>query len=73
MTTTAVRFAPEERDWIKSYADFRGMTVSELIRESVFEKIEDELDILAYNEAISSDDGTRYTLAELMEKYGLAQ
>jgi predicted DNA-binding protein len=71
MTTTAVRFADEEREWIKSYAEFHGKTVSEVIREAVFEKLEDASDIRAYNEALQNDDGIRYGLRESAALYGI--
>ena len=66
MTATAIRFAPEERSWIQSYADFCGKTFSDVVREAVLEKIEDAADVEAYNAALAEDDGTRYTTDEVM-------
>lgn len=66
MNTTAIRFAPEERDWIQSYADFVGKSFSEVVRESVLERIEDAADLQAYEEAMAQDDGTTYTMEEAM-------
>jgi predicted DNA-binding protein len=68
---TAIRFEQEERSWIQSYADFKGDTFSDVVREAILEKIEDEADILAYREAVSEDDGTRYSWDEVKESLDL--
>jgi len=65
MLSTAIRFAPEEKKWIQSYADFYGKTFSDVVRDAVLEKIEDEADLRAYNEALVLDDGISYSMAEV--------
>lgn len=70
---TAIRFAPEEREWIQSYADFRGMSFSEAVREAILEKVEDAADLDAYNAALAEDDGTRYTTDEVMRMAMMAE
>ncbi|BAK45808.1 hypothetical protein [Eggerthella sp. YY7918] len=35
METTAIRFAPEERAWIQSYADFQGKMFSGVMTEHI--------------------------------------
>jgi len=57
--------APEERKWIQNYADFCGKSFSEVVREAVLERIEDEADLRAYDEALALDDGTGYSMAEV--------
>ncbi len=52
MATLSLRINDEENTLFKSYADMHGMTVSELVRTSVLEKIEEEYDLKAYHEAI---------------------
>lgn len=64
---TAIRWKPEEREWVQSCAAFEGVTFSEFVREAVLEKIEDMADISAYNEAIASDDGARYSMSDVRE------
>lgn len=64
MTTTAIRFASDERDWIQSYADFMGKSFSEVVREAVLERIEDAADLQAYEDALAEDDGTTYSMDE---------
>lgn len=66
MEATAIRFAPEEKRWIQSYADFCGKTFSDVVREAVLEKVEDAADLEAYTEALESDDGIRYSMDEVM-------
>lgn len=68
--TMGVRFTDEERHWINEYATFAGKTASEVIRESVLETIEDAIDIYEYNKALAEDDGTRYTMDEVMKMLG---
>lgn len=66
MEATAIRFAPEEKSWIQSYADFCGKTFSDVVREAVLEKVEDAVDLEAYTEALEVDDGIRYSTDEVM-------
>lgn len=68
--TMGVRFTPEERRWVSDYAAFRGTSVSEVIRESVFEAIEDELDSSAFAAALAEDDGKVFSLRDVMEELG---
>ena len=39
--------------WLEKYAELNGITVSELVRRSVIERIEDEHDVKAYKEALA--------------------
>lgn len=68
MDATTIRFAPEEREWIQSYADFCGKTFSEVVREAVLERVEDAADLQAYEDAIREDDGVRYSMEEVLRK-----
>ena len=65
--TATVRFAPEEKRWIQSYADFMGMSFSDVVREATLEVIEDLVDVRLYEQALEEDDGRRFTLAEIKE------
>jgi len=46
------RLSPEEESFIKAYALANNISISALIRESIFEKIEDEIDLRAYEKAM---------------------
>lgn len=52
MTTISLRLSNEDSTLIKKYAELNGMSVSDLIRQSVLERIEDEHDLRLYQEAI---------------------
>lgn len=73
MEATTIRFAPEERAWIQSYADFCGKTFSDVVREAALERVEDAADLQAYEEALREDDGVRYTVEEVMRMCEQAQ
>ncbi|MFM9412860.1 type II toxin-antitoxin system RelB family antitoxin [Peptococcus simiae] len=51
MATITTRVNAEEKDLIQSYARFFGLSVSDFIRQTVIEKIEDEWDIQVADEA----------------------
>lgn len=51
--TISLRLNNEDSELIKAYANMNGLTVSELLRRSVLERIEDEFDLKAYDEAMA--------------------
>lgn len=69
----SVRLSDEEARLFKKYADLNGITVSELVRQSVLEKIEDEYDLVLYEKAIAeySVSPLTYTLDEVEKELGL--
>lgn len=66
MSATAIRFDEGEKDWIQSYASILGMSFSEFVRNAALDKVEEAADIEAYNEALADDNGTRYSMDEVM-------
>ncbi|MBY4797545.1 DUF6290 family protein [Collinsella sp. AGMB00827] len=66
MRATAIRFTDEEKDWIKSCADFMGESFSEFVRKSSLERVEEAADLQAYREALAEDDGVTYSMEEVM-------
>jgi predicted DNA-binding protein len=50
--TISLRLNDEDTCLIKAYAELNGITVSELIRRTVLERIEDEYDLKAYENAM---------------------
>ena len=48
----SLRLTDEEAALIRSYAKLKKMSVSELIRQNVLERIEDEYDLIAFEKAI---------------------
>lgn len=67
-----IRFDPDEREWIQSYADFHGRTFSDVVRDAILEKIEDEADIRAYNDALTEDIDETVPFEQILEKYGMS-
>lgn len=66
MEATTIRFEPEEKLWIQAYADFTGRTFSDVVREAALEVVEAAADRQTYEDALSVDDGVRYTTDEVM-------
>ncbi len=71
--TISLRLNEEDTILFKKYAQMHGITMSELVRRSVIERIEDEYDLKAYEKAIAKykDNPITYTLDEVEEELGL--
>lgn len=52
MNSITIRINKDENALIRDYAKANNISISELIRRSVLEKIETEIDLKIYNEAI---------------------
>ncbi len=50
--TISLRLNDSDSKLIKAFANMNGLTVSELVRRTVLERIEDEYDLKAYEKAI---------------------
>ena len=51
--TVSLRLNDADSMLIKKFAELNGITVSELVRQSVLERIEDEYDLKAYEKAMA--------------------
>jgi uncharacterized protein (DUF1778 family) len=73
MATVSLRLSEEENDLFKRYADIKNMSLSDMMRKAVVEKIEDEYDLSAYNRALAAHKANpvTYTLDEVEESLGL--
>ena len=65
----SIRVNKKETDLIKKYAELNGLTVSEVMRQAILEKIEDEFDIFLYDKALQvyEENPKTYTLKEAKE------
>ena len=54
VATISLRIDPEDARIIKEYAKANNVSVSSLLRDAVFEKIENEIDWDLYNQAIQA-------------------
>ena len=71
--TISLRLSEEDTKLIKDYAKVNNMSVSDLIRQAVIEKIEDEIDLAAYNKAVEAykKNPKTYTLEEVEKELDL--
>ena len=71
--TISLRLSEEDTKLIKDYAKLNNMSVSDLIRQAVIEKIEDEIDLAAYNKAVEAykKNPKTYSLEEVEKELGL--
>ncbi|MFK3985787.1 MULTISPECIES: type II toxin-antitoxin system RelB family antitoxin [Exiguobacterium] len=54
MSTISVRLDEEDARLIREYAKTKNLTLSTLVRDAVLERIEDELDLKLYYEAMNA-------------------
>ena len=71
--TISLRLSEEDTALIKKYAELNRMSVSELIRQSVIERIEDEYDLKAYEKAMAEHkkNPVTFSLDEVERELGL--
>lgn len=71
--TISVRLSEKDAKLFKTYANINGISMSELIRSSVLERIEDEYDIKIYEEAMKEylSDPKTYSMDEVEKELGL--
>lgn len=70
MSTMSLRLDDQDSELIKRFASLKNISVSELIRSSVLEKIEEELDIDLFEKAYNEMKKT-YSLDEVKAELGL--
>lgn len=65
--TISVRLSDEDTELIKAYAEMNNISLSDLVRNSIIEKIEDEYDLECYEKAIKKykKNPKTYTLDEV--------
>ncbi len=71
MATMTMRINDGDALVVRKYAAFEGKTISDFIRDAVFEKIEDEEDLATLRAAVANDDGTRFTHEQVLAELGL--
>lgn len=69
----SLRLNDREADLFRRYADMKGLTISEMIRQSVLSRIEDEFDLKAYDRAMAEfmADPTTYSIDDVERELGL--
>ena len=71
--TISVRLSEKDVELIKTYASLNNITVSDLIRNAIMEKIEDEYDLNCYEKALKEyeENLKTYDLDEVKKDLGL--
>ena len=71
--TISVRLSDKDTELIKNYAEINNISLSDLIRNAVLEKIEDEYDLECYKKAVEEyrKNPKTYTMEEVKEELGL--
>lgn len=71
--TISLRLSEEETLLIKKYAEMHRLSVSELIRQSVVERIETEYDLEMFDKALAAykNNPVTYSLDEVEKELGL--
>lgn len=66
----SLRVSKDEEELFKKYAKMHNMTVSDLIKESVLRRIEDDLDLETYNEILDlyHQQNRTITLDDLLKR-----
>ena len=72
--TVSVRLNDNDAMLFRKYAEMHGISMSELVRRSVLERIEDDFDMKCYEKAMQEyrKDPKTYTRDEVEKELGLA-
>lgn len=70
MKSITLRLNEEENKLIRDYAKTNSITISELFRQAVLEKIEEEIDLEIYNKAMIEyqNDPQDISFGQMMEE-----
>jgi len=73
--TFSLRLNEDDTRLIKSYAALQGISVSELLRTAVIERIEDECDLKVYDQAMAEHkkNPETYSLDDIERELGLRE
>jgi uncharacterized protein (DUF1778 family) len=70
MSTISLRLNDRDDELIRRFAAIHNISVSELIRNAIIEKIENEIDVDLFDKAVAETKAV-YTLDETKKKLGL--
>ncbi len=72
MTASAIRFEPDEKEWISAFAKMNGTTFSAQVRQWTLERLEDEMDARDLKQALEEDDDSRTSWSDVKGELGIA-
>jgi len=70
MSTISLRLNDRDDELVRKFAAIHNVSVSELIRNAIIEKIENEIDVELFDKAVAETQAV-YTLDETKKKLGL--
>lgn len=72
--TISVRLNNKDTELIKAYAELNNISLSDLVRNALLEKIENEYDLKCYYEAIEEykKNSKTYTMEEMKKELGIS-
>lgn len=70
MGTISIRLSEKEDLLVHNYAKMNHLSVSDLVRKSIIEKIENEIDLKTFDSALASMKKT-YSLKDVKKELGL--
>ena len=72
MATISLRLNDADTELVRSFAKLKNISVSELFREAVLERIEDEIDRRAFDKAMAEfkKNPVTYSLDEVEQELG---
>ncbi|NLC41380.1 MAG: ribbon-helix-helix protein, CopG family [Erysipelothrix sp.] len=68
MSIINVRMNEKEKELIKKFAETRGSSMSDVMKQAVFSLIEDEIDLDIYNQAILRENEKTYTHNQILKE-----
>ncbi len=71
MPTMTMRLDETDAEIVRKYAEFEGKTISDFVRDAVFEKIEDQQDLTTLREILAVDNGVRHSHEQVLAELGL--
>ncbi len=73
VATISLRLNDADTELVRSFAKLKNISVSELFREAVLERIEDEIDRRAFDKAMAEfkKNPVTYSLDEVEQELGL--
>ena len=73
MATISLRLNDADTELVRSFAKLKNISVSELFREAVLDRIEDEIDRRAFDKAMAEfkKNPVTYSLDEVEQELGL--
>lgn len=69
----SVRLEEKDEQLVRAYTKVIGVNISDFVRDTIMEKIEDELDLMAYEKAIEEykKEPVSFTLDDVEKELGL--